>query len=443
MTLPELLPSIGLSGERPIESTLWPRGTRTGDAGELVVGGVAVTRVAARFGTPCHILDESEVRRRARAFRRALPEAEIVFASKALPVRSVFRLIHEEGLSLDVCSAGELAVARSVGFPAERIVLHGNVKTPEDLKAALSYGVGRIVVDSFDELDRLGALAPAGQAVLVRVTPGVDAGTHRAITTGTDGQKFGFSLASGAATDAVGRILAEPNLRFAGLHCHLGSQIRRVAPYEEAARAMIELIAELREWYGTEVELLDLGGGFAVPYLAGQQDFDLTGLAHRLRVALSHECASRRVPVPRLAIEPGRAIVATAGITLYRVMAVKQGAFVAVDGGMSDNPRPSLYGARYTARVVGRHTTAPRRPMTVVGRHCEAGDILAEDVPLPCDIHPGDLLAVPVTGAYHHSLSSNYNLVPRPPIIGIRDGVARVLIRRETEEDLLRRDLAG
>ncbi|CRK58265.1 Diaminopimelate decarboxylase [Alloactinosynnema sp. L-07] len=439
MTLAELVPSIGLAGAPPLEEDLWPAGTRVVDGGDVTVGGVAMTEVAARFGTPCQVLAEAEIRRRARRFHRTLDGVEIVYAGKALPCAAAFRWADEEGLSLDVCSAGELAVARAVGFPAERILLHGNVKTDDDLKAALSYGVGRIVVDSADEIDRLAGLT-TGQDVLVRVTPGVDAHTHRAIATGVEGQKFGLSLASGAAATAVGQVLAQPGLRFAGLHCHLGSQVRRVAAYEDAARRMVGLIADLWARYQVTVPQLDLGGGFAVPYLPGEADFDLLGFATRLRTAVTDECAGRRVPVPRLAVEPGRSLVATAGVTLYRVVSVKD-RFVAVDGGMSDNPRPALYGVRYAVRLVGRTTKAVRRRMTVVGRHCEAGDIVAEDVPLPADIHSGDLLAVPVTGAYHHAMAANYNQVGRPPIIGVCDGSTRVLVRRETEHDLLRRDV--
>jgi diaminopimelate decarboxylase len=433
VTLAELLPSVGASGEPPLEKDLWPSGTRLLAEGELSFGGVSMSRLAARFGTPCQLLDETEVRRRAQAFRAAVPEAEVAFAGKSLPCRSVYRWLAEEGLSLDVCSAGELAAARTAGFPAERILLHGNVKTAEDLKAALSYRVSRIVLDSAGEIDQLGALTTS-QDVLIRVTPGVDAHTHPAITTGVEGQKFGFAL--DAVPDAVERVRAQPGLRLVGLHCHLGSQIHLVSVYEEAVRRMISLAAALP----VPIAQLDLGGGFAAPYCPGEKPFDLAGFANRLRVALNYECAHHRIPVPRLVIEPGRAIVANAGVTLYRVIAVKPG-FVAVDGGMSDNPRPALYGARYTVRLVGRHTRAPRRAVTVVGRHCEAGDVVAADVPLPADVQAGDLLAVPVTGAYHYALASNYNLVGRPPVIGVRDGVARELIRRETEEDLLRRDL--
>lgn len=436
MTLARLLPSVGRSAERSLEEDIWPSGTTVSD-GDLVLGGVPAAHAAARFGTPLNLLVADDVRTRARRFRAALPEAEVVFAGKALPCRAVLRWLAADGLSLDVCSAGELAVARSVGFPASRILLHGNVKTPEDLKAAIAYRVGRIVVDSLDEIDHVGALARDGQQVLVRVTPGVDAHTHRAVTTGVDDQKFGFPLP--AVSEAVAKVLATPGLRLAGLHCHIGSQVRSVAAYEETVRRMVGLIARL----GVPVGQLDIGGGFAVPYVAGDGSFDLTGFAHRVRVALRYECAASGVPVPRLVIEPGRSLVATAGVTLYRVITVKHGTtrtFVAVDGGMSDNPRPALYGARYTVRLVGRHSGVAPVPVTVVGRHCEAGDVLAEDVPLPGDVRSGDLLAVAGTGAYQHALSSNYNMVARPPLVEVSGGETRLLIRRETEEDLLARD---
>jgi diaminopimelate decarboxylase len=403
-----------------------------------------LTQLAARFGTPCYLLDEMGVRQRCREYREALPDVEIAYAGKSMTCRGVLRWIAEEGLSLDVCSAGELAVARSVGFPAERILLHGNAKTPEDLKAAIGYGVGRIVVDSLDEIEQLGALARYPQQVMIRVTPGVDGHTHKAIATGVEDQKFGFSLAIGAAAEAVSRVLAQPSLRLVGLHCHIGSQVSRVASFEQAARRMVGLMAALHVKFGITLPQLDLGGGHAVPYRCGDADFDLRGYADRVRMAVNFECSSHRLPAPRLTIEPGRSIVGPAGVTLYRVVTVKRGptrTFVAVDGGMSDNPRPALYGARYAVRLVGRRTSAGCRTVTVVGRHCEAGDVLAEDVALPADIHAGDLLAVPCTGAYHHSLASNYNMVGRPPMVSVRDGVARLLVRRENEDDLLARDL--
>ncbi|WP_432848589.1 diaminopimelate decarboxylase [Amycolatopsis sp. CA-161197] len=444
MTLSELLPSLGCEAADHLEPGLWPRSTCLGEGGELIFAGAPVSHLANRFGTPAYLIDEAQVRDTARAYRRALPEAEVAFASKALCTRAVLRWVAEEGLSLDTCSAGELAVARSVGFPAERILLHGNAKTPEDLKAALEYGVRRIVLDSLDEIEQLGALAHGAQQVMIRVTPGVSGDTHAAITTGTEGQKFGFSLRPDVRDNvdrAVAAVLAQPGLRLVGLHCHIGSQVARVDRYEEAARRMVEVLVRVRDQYGITLRELDLGGGHAVPYLDREASFDLEGYARRLRVALGYECSSHDFPLPRLTIEPGRAIVGPAGITVYRVCAVKRGSrtFVAVDGGMSDNARPALYGARYTARLVGRHTKAARTPMTVVGRHCESGDVLADDVCLPDDVHAGDLLAVPCTGAYHHSLASNYNLVGRPPLIGVRDGFAKLLVPRETEEDLLRR----
>ncbi len=446
MTLSELLPSLGCEAADHLEPGVWPRSTELGPGGELLFAGAPVSHLAARFGTPAYLIDEDEVRQNARAYRRAMPDAEVAYASKALCTRAVLRWVAEEGLSLDTCSAGELAVARSAGFPADRILLHGNAKTPEDLKAALAYGVRRIVVDSLDEIDQLGALATGAQEVLVRVTPDVAAGTHAAITTGTEGQKFGFSLHEGIRDNvdrAVAAVLAQPGLRLAGLHCHIGSQVSRVDYYELAARKMIRVLARIRDTYGVTLRDLDLGGGHSVRYLPGDTEFDLDGYVRRLRVALGYECAAHDFPLPRLTIEPGRAIVGPAGITVYRVCAVKRGSrtFVAVDGGMSDNPRPALYGSSYTARPAGRHTRAPRRPMTVVGRHCESGDVLADGLALPDDIHPGDLLAVPCTGAYHHSLASNYNLVGRPPVVGVRTGVATLLIRRETEDDLLKRDV--
>ena len=353
------------------------------------------------------------------------------------------RWIAQEGLSLDVCSAGELAVARAVSFPAGRLIVHGNAKSPEDLHAALGYGASRIVVDSPSEINRLAALAPARQRVLIRVTPGVSAHAHPAVATGVEDQKFGFSLSSGAAADAVQRVLIHPELELAGLHCHLGSQLTDLTAYETAARRLIRLMAAVRDRTGAVLAELNLGGGHAVPYRAGDEAFDLAGFAERLRRVVDAECASFRLPVPRLVVEPGRAIVNRAMVTVHRVLAVKHLAgvrtFVAVDGGMSDNPRPALYGARYSVHPV-RLARAPDEPMTVVGRHCEAGDVLAADVPLPAGLRPGDLLVVPGTGAYTYSMASNYNLVGRPPVVAVRDGAARLLVRRETASDLLARD---
>ncbi|GGM73481.1 diaminopimelate decarboxylase [Longimycelium tulufanense] len=443
MTLAELLPTMRSMVQARLESRVWPTGTTVDAHGDLRVGDLRVAELANRFGTPLQLLDTTDVRRRCRAYRAALPHAEVAYASKAFLCRAMARLVADEGLSLDVCSAGELAVARSVGFPAERILLHGNAKTPEDLKAALALHVGRIVIDSLDEIDQLGALVRDRQRVLVRVAPGVDGQTHASITTGTDDQKFGFPLSTGAAAEAVRRVLAEPSLGLVGLHGHIGSQIRKVASFEEATRRLIGLMARIRDEHGVELPELNIGGGHAVPQLPGDEEFDLAGFANRIEVAVHDECHRHGLRVPRLTIEPGRALVATAGVTVYRVTAVKNTTrrWVAVDGGMSDNPRPALYGAQYAVRLIGRPHTFPTQPATVVGRHCESGDVLAREVPLPHDLRAGDLLAVPCTGAYHHSLASNYNMVGRPPVLAVEGGVARLLVRRETEEDLLRRDV--
>jgi diaminopimelate decarboxylase len=444
------LTTTGLRTPTPTKTPSSP--TATGDE-DLAVGGVRLAEIAATYGTPAYVLDEADVRARARAYRAALPEAEIAYAGKAFLCRAMINWIDAEGLSLDVCSGGELALARHVGFPAERIVMHGNAKTPRDVQDALAYGVGRIVVDSTYEITQLAVAAHPGrpQKVLVRVTPGLDAHTHKAVATGVEDQKFGFSLATGAAADAVRQVLhwqlaERPALELTGLHCHLGSQITDSEVFAEAARRLIALMAWIRDEYGVTVPELDLGGGHAVGYLDGDPGFDLQQYARTVRLTIAKACQQHHLPIPRLTVEPGRAIVARAGVTLYRVLTMKRipgiRTFVAVDGGMSDNPRPALYGSAYTARLVGRASTAPTEPMTVVGRHCEAGDILAHDLPLPADLRPGDLLAVPCTGAYQHSMASTYNQIGRPPVIAVRDGVARVLIRRETLEDLQVRDVS-
>jgi len=427
-----------------LAADLWPRTARLEADGDISVGGLRLSALAARYGTPAYILDEADVRARCRTYAAALPGAEIAYAAKAFLCRAMAGWIAEEGLSLDLCSAGELAVARSVRFPADRILLHGNAKTPHDLQAAIGYGVGRVVVDSASEIVRLAALSRRRQRVLIRVTPGIDAQAHPAVATGVEDQKFGFSIASGDAADAVRKVFAHPELELVGLHCHLGSQLTHVQAYELAAAQLVRLMAAVRNRYGVALPELNLGGGHAVPYLAEDETFSLAEFAGRVRRVVQAECAAHRLPVPRLTVEPGRAIVSRAMVTIYRVLAVKHvpgvRAFVAVDGGMSDNPRPALYGARYTVRALRLPGTA-LEPVTVAGRHCEAGDVLAVDVPLPATTRPGDLLSVPGTGAYNYSMASNYNMVGRPPVVAVRDGAARVLVRRETDSDLLLRDV--
>ncbi|MEU2436666.1 diaminopimelate decarboxylase [Streptomyces rubradiris] len=426
--------------------SVWPASATESRPGDLTVGGVPLTEIADRFGTPVYVLDEAEVRDRCRTYRNAFPDAEVLYAAKAFLCRAMARWMDEEGLGLDVCSAGELELAVTAGFPPERMVLHGNAKSPRDLEAALRLGVGRIVIDSPSEIARLAAaVGPGGhQKVMVRVVPGISAGGHEKIRTGTDDQKFGLSLTDGHAQHAIARILGQPQLELTGLHCHLGSQITSVKPYLAAVRRMVGLMARLRDQHGLVLPELDLGGGHGIAYRPGEDALDLTQLARKVRKELSGACAAAGLPVPRLVIEPGRAIAGPAGVALYRVLSVKHSGgslFVAVDGGMSDNPRPALYGVRYAPRLVGRHSTAEPARVTVAGRHCEAGDILAADAELPADVRPGDLLAVPVAGAYHLSMASGYNLVGRPPVAAVRDGLARLLVRRESMADIRGRDV--
>lgn len=354
--------------------------------------------------------------------------------------------IHHEGLGLDVSSAGELELAVTTGFPPEHMVMHGNAKSPHDLRAAIRLGVGRIVIDSTSEIARLAAEVPSGtrQKVLVRVVPGIAAGGHTAIRTGTEDQKFGLSLVDGSAQHAIARILDQPGLQLTGLHCHLGSQIATVKPYLLAVRRLVGLLSRIRQQHGITLPELDIGGGHAVAYRPGESLLDIEALGTRIRTELDASCAAAGLPVPRLTIEPGRAIAGPAGIALYRVLSVKrtgERTFVAVDGGMSDNPRPALYGARYAPRLLGRHSPADRQTATVVGRHCEAGDILASDVQLPGDTRPGDLIAIPVAGAYHLSMASGYNMVGRPPVVAVTEGRARLLVRRESFADIRSRDV--
>ncbi|MFD4558392.1 diaminopimelate decarboxylase [Streptomyces sp. NPDC058469] len=435
-----------LSADDADSLSVWPRSTRPSPAGDLTVGGVPLAEAADRFGTPVYVLDEQEIRDRCRTYRTAFPDADVVYAAKAFLCRAMAHWVREEGLGLDVCSAGELALAVSTGFPPERIVLHGNAKSPDDLRTALRLGVGRIVVDSTSEIARLAAITPADsrQKVMVRVVPGVAAGAHVKVRTGTDDQKFGLSITDGSAQHAVTRILDQSHLELVGLHCHIGSQIATTKPYVAAVRRMVGLLARIRDQHGVTLPQLDLGGGHAIAYRPGEERLDISVLAGRVRAELEDGCARTGLPVPRLTLEPGRAIVGPAGVAVYRVLAVKRTGdrtFVAVDGGMSDNPRPALYGVRYAPRLIGRPATAPPRLVTVVGRHCEAGDILADEVALPGDVRPGDLLAVPAAGAYHLSMASGYNLVGRPPVVAVADGIARVLVRRESLDDMNRRDI--
>jgi diaminopimelate decarboxylase len=443
-TLPGVLPSIGYAAPPRFHPAIWPLTTHSDEEGRLCIGEVPVTEIADEFRTPTYVIDEADFRSRARRYRTGLRNAEVAYAGKSLLTIAVARWIREEGLGVDVCSAGELATAMAGGVAKANIVMHGNAKSQDELRAAVRNGVGRIVLDSCSEITDLAGLAEQRQRVLIRVTPDIDIHGHRAVTTGISDQKFGFSLEGGQAAEAVARILAHPNLELIGLHCHLGSQVTDAALYGEAIRRMIAAMADVRARHRVILTQLNIGGGHGIPYLAGEPELSIDELAQVMEDALDAACAAEHFPRPTIVVEPGRAISARAGVTLYQVCGVKTQpggrTFVAVDGGMSDNPRVSLYGAKYTVALANRHSLAPRRRVTVAGRHCEAGDEIARDVELPADLHPGDLLAVACTGAYHHSMASNYNMVGRPPLVAVKDGRARELVRRETTADLLSRD---
>jgi diaminopimelate decarboxylase len=427
---------------------LWPRTVARGADGVLTVGGRAVRELAAEYGTPVYLLDEADFRARCREFAESFGGAELFYAGKAFICKAIVRILAEEGLSLDVCSGGELAVALAAGLPPERIGLHGNNKSLPELERALDAGVGRIVVDSFQEIDRLTALARrrgVRPRVMIRVTVGVEAHTHEYIATAHEDQKFGFSLAGGAARAAADRILGDGVLDLRGLHSHIGSQIFDTDAFELSARRVLGLQAAIRDGYGVELPELDLGGGFGIAYTTQDDPRSPAELADALRRIVKEDCDALGLAVPRLSVEPGRAIIGPAMFTLYEVGTVKDvdgiRTYVSVDGGMSDNIRTALYDASYSATLAGRASTAEPMLARVVGKHCESGDVVVKDEFLPSDMRPGDLLAVPGTGAYCRSMASNYNHIPRPPVVAVRDGAARVIVRRETEADLLALDV--
>ncbi|BFU42640.1 diaminopimelate decarboxylase [Krasilnikovia sp. MM14-A1004] len=427
---------------------LWPRTVTRADDGALTIGGLSVRDLAAEHGTPAYLLDEDDLRARCRDFAAAFAGADVYYAGKSFLCKAVVRIVAEEGLFLDVCSGGELAVALAAGFPPERLGFHGNNKSVAELTRALDAGVGRIILDSFHEIDRLTALARergVRPAVLIRVTVGVEAHTHEFIATAHEDQKFGFSLAGGAAFEAAVRVLDEDVLDLRGLHSHIGSQIFDTSGFEVAARRVLELQAQIRDARGVELVELDLGGGFGIAYTTQDDPSPASDLAKRINKIVESECDLAGLRVPKLSIEPGRAIVGPAVLTLYEVGTVKDvdgiRTYVSVDGGMSDNIRTALYDASYSATVAGRVSAAEPLLARVVGKHCESGDILVKDEFLPADVQPGDLLAVPGTGAYCRSMASNYNHVPRPPVVAVRDGESRVIVRRETEADLLNLDV--
>jgi diaminopimelate decarboxylase len=445
--LPEERPPLAPADLNALVPSIWPRTSGRVD-GTLTIGGLDVRDLARDFGTPLYVIDEEDFRSRCRDYRAAFPDDDVFYAGKALLCREVARWIDQEGLGLDVCSAGELAVALSVDFPPERLALHGNNKSMAELERALEVGVGRIVVDSYEEIARVGFLAEktgSRPKVLIRVTTGVEAHTHEFIATAHDDQKFGLSLASGAAAEAVRRVLALPQLELVGLHSHIGSQITDTAGFDVAARRLATLLIQIKDEHGVVLPELDLGGGYGIPYVEGDDAIDIKVLADGLREIVGRVCESAGLPVPRLTVEPGRSIAGLAGVTVYEVGTVKDveglRTYVSVDGGMSDNIRTALYGAAYTAQLASRESDA--RPMLsrLVGKHCESGDMIVRDLWLPADLAPGDLIAVAGTGAYCRSLANNYNYLPRPGVVAVSDGEAREIVRRETEDDMLRGQL--
>jgi diaminopimelate decarboxylase len=420
-----------------LDPSLLPLTTRIDGSGSLWVGGIEIGALAGEAGTPVFVYDEQHLRTRCREAVAAFGDG-VAYAAKAFLCKAMAALAYEEGLCLDVATGGELHVALSAGVPADRLVLHGNNKSESELLDALKAGVGRIVVDSFDEIDRLEQLAPAlgvRPRVLARVTPGVEAHTHEFIRTGQDDSKFGFGLASGAARAAAERLLASADVELVGIHAHIGSQIFLLESFIAEVQALAQFFVPLG------LPELVVGGGLGVPYVAGEEAPSITEWGATVHGA----CASAGIPTDvRVTAEPGRAIAAAAAITLYRVGTIKElpgiRTYVSVDGGMSDNPRPVLYGSGYEA-FLPRATLAERpRLVTVVGKHCESGDVIVRDARVPADLVVGDILATPVTGAYGHSMASNYNKVPRPAVLFVADGTAREVVRRETYDDLVRLD---
>jgi diaminopimelate decarboxylase len=432
-----------------LDPKVWAATVTRDDDGVITVGGLQVTRLAEEFGTPAYFLDEADFRARCRAWADAFgKDADVFYAGKAFLSRAVVRWLKEEGLNLDVCSGGELITALDAGMPAERIAFHGNNKSVAEIRRAVEAGVGRIVLDSFQEIVRVAHIAQElgrRQKVQIRVTVGVEAHTHEFIATAHEDQKFGLALAGGQAAEAVRRALRLDDLELIGIHSHIGSQIFDMAGFEVSARRVVQLLAEIRDEHGVELPEIDLGGGLGIAYTSEDDPREPHEIAKALTEIVTRECESASLRTPRISVEPGRAIVGPTAFTLYEVGTVKplEGlrTYVSVDGGMSDNIRTALYDAEYSVALVSRTSEAAPMLSRVVGKHCESGDIVVKDAFLPADLAPGDLIAVPATGAYCRSMASNYNHALRPPVVAVANGEARVIVRRETEEDLLRLDV--
>ena len=426
--------------------------------GTLSLAGIPAAQLAKDFGTPSFFLDEDAYRSRALAWHNGLhsefgPNAgTIYYAAKSFICTAVAQWIADIGIGIDVCTGGELAVALNGGIDPKKIEVHGNNKSVAEIDRAVSVGVKTIVMDSLFEIERVAAAAKkhgVRQAVMLRLTPGIEAHTHESIATAHEDVKFGFSIASGAAWSAIAQVRTHSSLELRGFHAHIGSQIFENDSFEISAQRLIELLAKYRDEYSAELPELDLGGGYGIAYLPGENSLDPASTMKDLATVVTAQCAAHKLAIPRISIEPGRAIVGPTMFTLYEVGTVKDvtlenGAirrYVSVDGGMSDNLRPALYDAQYFAALANRTSSAPKVSSRIVGKHCETGDIVIREIDLENDIVPGDLLATPATGAYGRSMATNYNHVPRPPVIAVKDGKARVIVRRETEADLLGLDI--
>lgn len=423
--------------------------------GELMVAGVSATNLARQFGTPVFILDEADFKARAISYRDAMNSAFassiVYYASKAFTCKEVARWISELGLGIDVATGGELEVALSVAFPPARIQVHGNNKSVAEIERAVSVGVGNIVIDSMQEIARVAAAAEKFkkvQSVMIRLNPGVEAHTIEAIATAHEDVKFGLSIATGMAWEAVKEIANYPQLDLRGVHAHIGSQIFNMDGHRMTIDRLLDFMARYRDEFNRELPDVDFGGGFGILYTAEDAPMAISTAIAEIKSAVVKGCAARSLQIPHVAIEPGRSIVGPSMCTIYEVGTTKEVQldsgtrnYISVDGGMSDNIRPALYGALYQAHLANRISTANLAQSRLVGKHCETGDILIRDIELPSDIAPGDLIALPATGAYGRSMASNYNHVPRPAVVSVLNGSARVIVRRENYEDLLRLDV--
>ncbi|MBR0449392.1 MAG: diaminopimelate decarboxylase [Clostridia bacterium] len=422
------------------------------EKGHLTIGGADAVELAERFGTPAYIIDENVVRARCREYLTAAAEsfgkdALPLYASKALCFTEMYRIAKEEGMGIDCVSSGELYTARRAEFPAERIYFHGNNKTDADIALAMDMGVGRIVVDNADELDAVSAEAlrrGITQGILLRITPGIDPHTHRAVVTGNVDSKFGSAIATGQALEIVQKAISTSGVELIGLHCHIGSQIFDIEPFSDAADIMVRFIAEIKEKLGYEIRELNLGGGLGVAYTEDDAQISYADSIAKIGKIVRSFCSEHSITSPRVILEPGRSLVAAAGATLYTVGSVKEITgfrnYISVDGGMPDNPRYALYQSQYTALIANRASESRDYVATLAGRCCESGDLLGENMKIQ-RAKRGDILAVLVTGAYNYSMASNYNRIPRPPVILVKDGEARVAVKRESFEDIVRNDI--